>query len=148
MEKFSNINELIVALLIWITSNSDYKNPQKDINVEFLKQSQLSELACKRDCEILAYTPIEPKYKIYLSDKLNPIDNICDRGILLHEIIHVLQEEQKKFAENDERTRKHLREMEALVNHNIYLSQFGKKILYSNGFAAKFKTQTKNNLYC
>ena len=68
--------------------------------------------------------------------------------ILLHEIIHVLQEEQKKFAENDERTRKHLREMEALVNHNIYLSQFGKKILYSNGFAAKFKTQTKNNLYC
>tara|TARA_B100000131_G_scaffold282531_1_gene289808 strand:- start:68 stop:514 length:447 start_codon:yes stop_codon:yes gene_type:complete len=148
MEKFSNINELIVALLIWITSNSDYKNPQKDINVEFLKQSQLSELACKRDCEILAYTPIEPKYKIYLSDKLDPIDNICDRGILLHEIIHVLQEEQKKFAENDERTRKHLREMEALVNHNIYLSQFGKKILYSNGFAAKFKTQTKNNLYC
>ena len=54
----------------------------------------------------------------------------------------------KKFSENDERTRKHLREMEALVNHNIYLSQFGKKILYSNGFAAKFKTQTKNNLYC
>ena len=148
MEKFSNINELIVALLIWITSNSDYKNPQKEINVEFLKQSQLSELACKRDCEILAYTPIEPKYKIYLSDKLNPNENICDRGILLHEIIHVLQEEQKKFSENDERTRKHLREMEALVNHNIYLSQFGKKILYSNGFAAKFKTQTKNNLYC
>ena len=82
------------------------------------------------------------------ANKLNPNENICDRGILLHEIIHVLQEEQKKFSENDERTRKHLREMEALVNHNIYLSQFGKKILYSNGFAAKFKTQTKNNLYC
>ena len=46
------------------------------------------------------------------------------------------------------RTKKHLREMDALVNHNIYLSQFGKKILYSNGFAAKFKSQSKNNLYC
>ena len=36
-----------------------------------------------------------------------------------------------------------MREMDALVNHNIYLSQFGKKILYSNGFVAKFK---KHNL--
>ena len=33
--------------------------------------------------------------------------------------------------------------MDALVNHNVYLSQFGKKILYSNGFAAKFKTTEK-----
>jgi hypothetical protein len=48
----------------------------------------------------------------------------------------------------DDRTKKHLREMNALVNHNIYLSQYGKKILYSNGFAAKFKTESKNNLYC
>ena len=48
----------------------------------------------------------------------------------------------------DERTKKHLREMDALVNHNIYLSRYGKKILYSNGFAAKFKTNEKNNLYC
>ena len=32
----------------------------------------------------------------------------------------------------------------------IFLSQFGKKILYSNGFAAKFKTDgnKKDNLYC
>ena len=39
-------------------------------------------------------------------------------------------------SEPDLKTKKHLREMNALVNHNIYLSQFGKKILYSNGFAA------------
>tara|TARA_B100000287_G_C20138921_1_gene585379 strand:+ start:99 stop:545 length:447 start_codon:yes stop_codon:yes gene_type:complete len=148
MEKFGNINELILALLLWITSNSNYTIPQKDINVEFIQQTELSKLACGRDCEILAYTPLEPKYKIYLSDKLDPNNNVCDRGILLHEIIHVLQEEQKRFSDYDDKTRKHMREMDALVNHNIYLSQFGKKILYSNGFAAKFKTQSKNNLYC
>ena len=66
----------------------------------------------------------------------------------MHEIIHVLQEEQDVFSDYESRTKKHMREMDALVNHNIFLSQYGKKILYSNGFAAKFKTNTKNNLYC
>ena len=64
MEKFENINELIVALLFWITSHTDYKNPINDPEIEFVSQVELSELACKRDCEILAYTPNEPKYKM------------------------------------------------------------------------------------
>jgi predicted metal-dependent peptidase len=96
----------------------------------------------------MAYTPENPKYKIYLSKNLKPLENVCDRGILMHEIIHVLQNDQKIFSEYDSKTKRHLREMDALVNHNIYLSQFGKKILYSNGFAARLKTNTKNNLYC
>ena len=113
-----------------------------------MNYSELSMLACKRDCEILAYTPNEPKYKIFLISTLNPLDNICHRGILLHELIHVLQEEQNAFNKNSERNKKHLREMDALVNHNIFLSHHGKKILYSNGFAAKFKTESKESLYC
>ena len=65
---------------------------------------------------------------------------------LLHELIHILQDDQNIFTNYESKTKKHLREMDALVNHNIYLSQYGKKILYSNGFAAKFKSQSKNNL--
>ncbi|MDC2966280.1 hypothetical protein OAY92_03670 [Alphaproteobacteria bacterium] len=148
MEKFENLNELIIALLLWITSNTDYINPKKLPEVKFLEQNELSQLACKNDCEILAYTPVEPKYTVYLSKRLNPLKDVCHRGILLHEIIHVLQDDQGFFMDYDDRTKKHLREMNALVNHNIYLSQYGKKILYSNGFAAKFKTKSKNNLYC
>ncbi len=116
--------------------------------VKFIEQNKLSQLACKNDCEILAYTPVEPKYTVYLSNKLKPLTDVCHRGILLHEIIHVLQDDQGSFVDYDDRTKKHLREMNALVNHNIYLSQYGKKILYSNGFAAKFKSESKNNLYC
>ena len=148
MEKFENLNELIVALLLWITTNTEYKDPKKFPLVEFIEQEQLSQLACKRDCEILALTPEIPKYTIYLSKTLDPMNDICHRGILLHELIHILQDDQKKFINYDLKTKKHLREMNALVNHNIYLSRYGKKILYSNGFAAKFKTESKNNLYC
>ena len=148
MEKFENINELIVALVLWITSHTEYKNPIKYPSIEFIEQKELSQLACKMDCEMLAYTPIEPKYKIFLSNTLDPLNDVCHRAILMHEIIHVLQEEQGVFSDYELRTKKHMREMDALVNHNIFLSQYGKKILYSNGFAAKFKTNTKNNLYC
>ncbi len=148
MEKFENISELILALLLWITSNTDYKNPSQIPNVKFLEQKELSTIACRRDCEILAYTPITPKYTVYLSAELDPMKDICHRGILLHELIHIVQDDQKIFEEYEQKTKKHLREMDALVNHNIYLSQYGKKILYSNGFAAKFKTNQKNTLYC
>ena len=57
MEKFDNLNELILALLLWITSNTDYVNPKQLPDVKFIEQEKLSKLACKRDCEILAYTP-------------------------------------------------------------------------------------------
>ena len=53
--------------------------------------------------------------------------DVCHRGILLHEIIHVIQNDQNIFTDYDQRTKKHLREMDALVNHNIYLSQYGRK---------------------
>ena len=149
MEKFETLNELILALMLWITSNTNYIEPKQVPEVEFIEQEKLSEIACKnRSCEIMAYTPLTPKYKIYLSNELKPMTDVCHRAILMREIIHVIQEDQNVFLEYDERTKKHLREMDALVNHNIFLSRYGKKILYSNGFAAKFKTKEKNTLYC
>ena len=89
MEKYSNINELIFALLVWITSNSDYTLPKEDITVKKLAQSELSSIACGKECEILAYTPLEPKYLVYLSENLKPQQDVCDRAILMHELIQI-----------------------------------------------------------
>ena len=81
MEKFENFNELILALMLWITSNTNYISLKQIPDIEFIEQSKLSELACgNRECEIMAYTPFEPKYKIYLAKNLDPMTNICDRG--------------------------------------------------------------------
>ena len=33
MEKFENFNELILALMLWITSNTNYINPKQTIQV-------------------------------------------------------------------------------------------------------------------
>ena len=37
MEKFENLNELIIALLLWITSNTDYINPKQFNNKKDFK---------------------------------------------------------------------------------------------------------------
>ena len=108
MEKFENFNELILALMLWITSNTNYINPKLEPDVEFIEQRKLSEIACgNRECEIMAYTPSDPKYKIYLSNDLDPMNDVCDRGILLHELIHIFQEDQNSFTDYDDRTKKH-----------------------------------------
>jgi len=148
--KFETITELIVALTLWITTHTNYPEPENQIIIESISQESLSELACGRPCEIMAYTPINEKGKIYLINELDPLNDVCHQGILLHEIIHVIQEETNYASNYENKTKKHLREMNALVNHNIFLSQYGKKILYSNGFAAKLKknSYSKNDLYC
>lgn len=148
--KFETLNEVIISLILWITTHTNYPEPKSNIDVEFIDQKELEIIACGRPCEIMAYTPNSGKSKIYLVKELDPLKDVCHQAILMHEIIHVIQEENEFASEFDERTKKHMREMNALVNHNIFLSQYGKKILYSNGFAAKFKTDTnnKNSLYC
>ena len=70
--------------------------------------------------------------EIFLINSLNPLKDVCAQGILLHEIIHVIQQENEFAAEYEDNTKKHLREMNALVSHNLFLSHHGKKILYSN----------------
>ena len=51
MEKFGNINELILALL-WITSNSNYTSPQKILMLNLYSKLNSQKIACGRDCEI------------------------------------------------------------------------------------------------
>ena len=53
MEKFANLNELILALVFWITSNTNYIDPKTLPEVEFVAQNELSKIACKKKCEIL-----------------------------------------------------------------------------------------------
>ena len=73
---------------------------------------------------------------------------MCVIEVLLHELIHIYQNNENAYADYEEKTRKHMMEMEALVLQNRYLSTFGKKILYSRGFAGKFKNRGKDDLYC
>ena len=62
--KFETLNELIVALILWITTYTNYPEPQNQIIIESISQESLGELACGRPCEIMAYTPMDEKSKL------------------------------------------------------------------------------------
>jgi len=91
--KFENINEVILSLILWISSNTEHPKPLDPINLKFVEQTELQEIACERPCEIMAYTPMNENNEIYLINSLDPLKDVCARGILLHEIIHVIQQE-------------------------------------------------------
>ena len=40
MEKYETLNQLIVALLLWITTNTEYNDPKIIPKVEFLDQKE------------------------------------------------------------------------------------------------------------
>ena len=52
MEKFESLNQLIVTLLLWITTHTNYNDPKIFPKVQFIEQKELSQMACGRDCEI------------------------------------------------------------------------------------------------
>ena len=138
---------IVTTLLNWININTTYDSKKFNVKIIEVSKEEIQNFACKGRCPIISF--YKKNEGIYIT-KMNFENNLCNQSILLHEIIHVLQNETTNFDEYDEKTKKHLKEMDALVNHNIFLSHHGKKILYSNGFAAKFKTDknSKNNLYC
>ncbi len=47
MEKFETFNELILALLLWITTHTDYKEPKIFPKIQFIEQKALAEMACE-----------------------------------------------------------------------------------------------------
>jgi len=52
-------------------------------------------MACTEQCEVLGW--YAGGSTIYLDDRLDPLGNMWDRGIVVHEIVHYLQEEAGAF---------------------------------------------------
>ena len=92
--KFENINEIILSLLLWIASNTDYGDITVNPKVQFLVQSELAELACSRPCEIIAYTPKDSKEKIYLSKNINPTEA---KNMVMYNKLTEFNESAKKY---------------------------------------------------
>ena len=57
MEKFETFNELILALMLWITSNTNYIEPKQVPEVEFIEQENFQKLPVKIEAVRLWPTP-------------------------------------------------------------------------------------------
>ncbi len=82
-------HELMPVLFRTIHRLSRYAPPPEYPEVIFLPTVELNQLACKGTCSVLGH--FAGGRQIYLDDRLKPLTNLFDRSVLLHEMVHYLQ---------------------------------------------------------
>ncbi|HZF23089.1 MAG TPA: hypothetical protein VE030_06435, partial [Burkholderiales bacterium] len=82
--------ELLPALLSAIDQLSKYPRPTFVPEIFRVPHERLQELACTSKCGVLA--TYQPGEGIFLDERLKPETNLFDRSVLLHELVHYVQE--------------------------------------------------------
>ena len=132
-----SIKAIAVSLLTWINVNTEYKLPPEIIpEIHIIPASEVQDMVCGKPCPAYAWIT-EKADKIYLSDILKVDEDVCDRTILLHELVHFAQRKTNKFASSPLEERRHLMEMNAIIIQNIYLAEHGRRLIYKNGYAVR-----------
>lgn len=90
------VQALVVKLLLAAQGLSGYAAPGAPPSVAFLPQGELAQRACDGPCAVYGWFP--PGRTIYLDDRLDPLSDLRARGILLHELVHFLQQENGAFG--------------------------------------------------
>ena len=67
-----------------------YPLPDSYPTITYLNSAELSKLACDSKCTVLGH--YHGGSTIYLDDKLKPETNLFDRSVLLHEMVHYVQQ--------------------------------------------------------
>ncbi|WP_119461646.1 hypothetical protein [Rhodospirillaceae bacterium SYSU D60014] len=90
------LQELIVELLVAISGLSTYPVPDRPPEVVLISHQELEGMACDRPCEVYGWFP--GGRTIFLDDRLNPVEETPAAGILVHELVHFLQQENGRFS--------------------------------------------------
>jgi hypothetical protein len=87
-----NINkeELVPLIFSTLQRLTRYPLPDQYPTVTYLSSDDLSKLACDSKCTVLGH--YQGGLTVYLDDKLKPESNLFDRSVLLHEMVHYLQQ--------------------------------------------------------
>lgn len=92
----SLVQALVVKLLLAAQALSGYAAPTAAPTVEFVAHRDLERRACDRPCAVFGWFP--PGHTVYLDDHLDPLHDLHARAVLLHELVHYLQQENHAFA--------------------------------------------------
>lgn len=119
------LEALVAKLMVTANVLAGYPVPAVPPTVSFAPDRELAAIACRGKCQAhgLLNGLFLPERGIVLSDRLDPVRDVRARAILLHEIVHHLQELNGRFAERPACERHFLREREAYAVENRYLAR-------------------------
>ncbi len=89
------VSKLVAELLVAIQALSGYGAPSEAPRVEFVSHQRLQQQVCGRPCKVYGWFP--PGQTIFIDDRLDPAKDVVARSILLHELVHYLQQEAGTF---------------------------------------------------
>jgi hypothetical protein len=118
------MNELILILLSSIKLLSGYPIPEQLPIVHLVPHAVLEEKACHKPCQILGWFSLETN-EIYLDDTLDLKGSVLARSVLLHELVHYVQQVSGKFDGKSDCESWTLREKEAYAIQNRWLYEQG-----------------------
>lgn len=118
--------ELVPALLSALDQLSKYPRPAVVPEIFRVSQERLQELACTSKCGVLA--TYQPGEGIFLDERLKPETNLFDRSVLLHELVHYVQELNHERGDAKPCERWYYREVEAYAIQKTFLMLVGSPV--------------------
>ncbi|MGH8728413.1 MAG: hypothetical protein ACREV9_09700 [Burkholderiales bacterium] len=90
------MTELYAILMSWAITLSGYSVPANQPEIVMAPHSYLVDAACAgRECKVLGWFP--PGETIYLDNRLDPMESVYASSILVHELVHFLQQQSGRF---------------------------------------------------
>ena len=84
------INEIVVALLLQLQQGYGIDQTIPPPRLNFLTTREMTQMACTRPCNcVQGWTP--PGHSVYLHEDLSIEDDLHDKSVLLHELVHYIQ---------------------------------------------------------
>ena len=113
--------KLLIFLSTWIIENTEFNQKIEDPRFFKLTENEMSDKACfsSENCRVKAYYVKDSG--IFYIDKMQPEKDICDKSIILHEMVHHYQKNDDRVIELDERTLWTLQERQAIYYQNLFL---------------------------
>ena len=127
----TRLAEIVAELLLFAQALTGYAPAERPPEIVFVEQAELQRKACKTPCEVFGWYPYGSA--IYLDKRLDPVRNLKARGVLLHELVHYLQQRNHAFEENSDCLNWAHREQEAyrvqgawLARNNVFASLYSR----------------------
>tara|TARA_B100000989_G_scaffold291556_1_gene266165 strand:+ start:1302 stop:1691 length:390 start_codon:yes stop_codon:yes gene_type:complete len=116
---------LIVFLLSWISDNTSYNAKNFDTKIFLVESEEIQRKACKGKCPIVAF--YKKNEAIYIT-KMDFENSLCNRSILIHEMIHTFQKDNMQNV---------FKEREAYQLQNKFLFEESKKYEFYEELSVK-----------
>ena len=139
-----SLSTVMASLFLWISLHldvirTDFKQPTYYPEIKFIPQKQLSEMACEKPCPVIGWYPTKDQKKgkeiLYMIEGVYPVQDLCIRTILLHELVHFWQDYNDAFENSGDSLKVVFtrREQQAMILEHLYRGQEYAKYKKENG---------------